>query len=103
MDTNSAVHCNWVSSLLKNNSQNIKWSISPFLEVGLEKLFDSHMKNYIGKLKTINTNRFDTHCRNEWVILTCWISFTSRLEGTGNKNEWHHFNIAEEVIQVDIR
>ena len=32
------------------------YNISPFLEVGLEKFFDSHSKNYIGKLKMIRWN-----------------------------------------------
>ena len=43
----------------------LKRLISPFLEVGFEKFFDSHMKNYIGKLKMIKWNRFDTDCKNE--------------------------------------
>ena len=34
--------------------------ISPFLEQGFEKFFDSHMKNYMGKLKIIKWHRFDT-------------------------------------------
>ena len=28
-----------------------KRPISPFLEVGFEKLFDSHMQSYLGKFK----------------------------------------------------
>ena len=34
----------------------LKQPISPFLEVGFEKFFDSHMYNYIGKLVTIKWN-----------------------------------------------
>ena len=30
--------------------------ISPFLKAGFEKFFDSHMQNYIGKLKMIKWN-----------------------------------------------
>ena len=38
-----------------------------------EKFFDSHMKNYIGKLKMMKWNRFEIGCKNES------ISFTSPL------------------------
>ena len=38
-----------------------KQPISPFLEVGFKKFFDSHMQNY--KLKIIKWNRFDTDCK----------------------------------------
>ena len=31
----------------------LKRPISPFLEVGFEKFFDTHLQNYIGKLKMI--------------------------------------------------
>ena len=34
--------------------------ISPFVEVGFGTLFDSYMKNYIGKHKMIKWNGFDT-------------------------------------------
>ena len=40
-----------------------KRPISPFLEVGFEKFFDSHMQEYIGKLKMTKSNRFDTDCK----------------------------------------
>ena len=55
-------------------------SISQFLEVGFEKFFDGHMKIYISRLKMIKQNRFDTDCKNELAILTCWISFTGPFE-----------------------
>ena len=35
------------------------------IELGFEKFFDSHVRNYIGKLKMIKWNRFDTDCKNE--------------------------------------
>ena len=35
------------------------------LEVGFEKFFDSHMQNYIAKLKIVKWNRFDTDCEIE--------------------------------------
>ena len=38
----------------------LKRPISPFLEVGFEKFFDSQ-----GKLKMIKWKRFDTDCKNE--------------------------------------
>ena len=47
------------------NKNQIKQPISPFLEVGFEKFFHSHMQNYIGKLKMIIWNRFDTDSKNE--------------------------------------
>ena len=34
----------------------IKWPISPFLDVGFEKFFDSHLWNYTGELKMITWN-----------------------------------------------
>ena len=43
----------------------IERPIFPSLEVGSEKFFDNHMLNYIGKLKMIKWNRFNTECRNE--------------------------------------
>ena len=43
----------------------LKRPISSSLEVGYKKFFDSHMYNYIGKLKMIKWNRFDTDCKNE--------------------------------------
>ena len=43
----------------------LKQPISPILEVRFEKFFDSHMQNYIGKLKMITWNGFDTDCKNE--------------------------------------
>ena len=42
----------------------LKRPISPFLEVGFEKFFDSHMYNYTGKLKMIKWNRFETDFKN---------------------------------------
>ena len=51
-----------------NNSiskDRLKRPMSPFLEVGVQKFFDSHMKNYIGKLKMVKWNRFDNDCKNE--------------------------------------
>ena len=47
----------------QNRLSRLKRSISPCLEVGVEKFFDSHMENYIGKLKMIKWNRFDTDCK----------------------------------------
>ena len=43
----------------------LKRPISPFLEVDFEKFFDSQMYKYIGKLKMIKWNRFDTDCTSE--------------------------------------
>ena len=43
----------------------LKRPISPFLEVGFEKFFGSHMQKYIAKLKMIKWNRFDTDSKNE--------------------------------------
>ena len=43
----------------------LKRPISPFLEVGFKKFFDSHMQNYVAKLKMIKWNRFDTDSKNE--------------------------------------
>ena len=43
----------------------IKMAISTFLEAGFEDFCDSHMQNYIGKLKMIKWNRFGTDCKNE--------------------------------------
>ena len=37
--------------------------------MGFEKFFDSHMQDYIGKLKMIKWNRFDTDCKNECLRL----------------------------------
>ena len=51
----------------------------PFLEVGFEKFFDSHVQNNIGKLKMIKWNRFDTDCKNEWAIFSHRISFIGHL------------------------
>ena len=56
-----------------------KRPMSPFLEVGFEKFFDSHMQEYIGKLKMTKLNRFDTDCKNERTIFTRCISFTGHL------------------------
>ena len=42
------------------------WPISPFLDVSFEKFFDSHMLNYIRKLKMIQCNRVDPDCKNEF-------------------------------------
>ena len=50
--------------------------MSPFSEVGFKKFFDSHLSNYIGKLKMITWNWFDTDCKNEWGIFTRLISLT---------------------------
>ena len=51
----------------------------PFLEVGFEKFFDSHLQNYIGKLQMITWNWSDTDCKNEWAIFTRLISLTGPL------------------------
>ena len=42
LDMNSAVHLNWFSRLVKNDS-GLKRPISSFLEVGFEKFLDSHL------------------------------------------------------------
>ena len=44
--------------------------------MGFKKFFDSHLWNYIGKLKMITWNWFDTYCKNEWAIFTRLISLT---------------------------
>ena len=66
----------WNDSISKDR---LKRPVSPFLEVVYEKFFDSHLKNYIGKLKMITWNRFDTDCKNEWAIFTRLISLTGPL------------------------
>ena len=38
------------------SNDQLKQPISPFLEVVFKKLFDSHLKNYIGKLKLMTLN-----------------------------------------------
>ena len=41
---------------MKKSKDLLKGPISPLLEVGFEKFFDSHLWNYIGKLKMITWN-----------------------------------------------
>ena len=43
-----------ISTTLTMSKDGLKRLISPFLEVGFEKFFESHMHNYIGKLKMIS-------------------------------------------------
>ena len=52
----------WNDSFSKNR---LKRPISPLLEVVFKKFFDSHIWNYIGKLKMIKWNRFHTNLKNE--------------------------------------
>ena len=44
--------------------------------MGFEKFFDSHMQNYVGRLKVIKWNRFDTDCKNERAIFARWMTLT---------------------------
>ena len=54
----------------------IKMAYFSVFRMGFEQFFDSHMYNYIGKLKMIKWNRFDTDCKNKRAIFTRCISFT---------------------------
>ena len=44
------------------------------LEVAFEKFFHSYMYNYIGKLRIIKWNRFDTDCKNEFAMFTAGLA-----------------------------
>ena len=57
----------------------LKGPVCPFLEVDFQKFIDSHMQNYIDKVRVIKWNRCDTDCKNEQAIFTRWISFTGPL------------------------
>ena len=57
-----------------------KRHIFPLLKVGSEEFFDNHMESYIGKLKMVKWNRFDTDCKNEWAIFTPCYNFTGPLD-----------------------
>ena len=52
------------SAKMTLSKHRLKRPISPFLEMGFKKFFDSYMQNYEGKLKMIRRNRFDTDCEN---------------------------------------
>ena len=69
----------WMTNLRKVWDENCRALIQTriIFGSGFRKIFfGSHTWNYIGKLKIIKWNRFDTGCKNEWVILTHCISST---------------------------
>ena len=55
-----------------------------------QNIFDSDMKNYIGKLKMIKWNRFDTDCKNERDVFIRCISFTCPLPPQCFHDHFHH-------------
>ena len=79
LSTNSEVQCSWFSRLVKMTLKIKTAHISIFKSRFRKVLWQP----FIGKLKMVMWNSFDTDCKNEWTIFTRLISLTGPLTLTG--------------------